>query len=362
MIIKKSETGRSMVEMLGTLAIIGMLSIGGIVGYSYGIDKYRANQTINDINLRAIDLIAQLQSGRNTPTSDTWTTEKTLYPISLVFDTDSEDALIKVSNVPERVCEMIVKGMETQAAITVNSYYIAGQEDGGCEETNDLTFYFGDYEACGTDYCSGDKPTCNLDTQTCVECLDSGDCPSDKPVCNASNVCEPCPSNKPFYDASTGVCGDCQSDEDCSDNAICLNNNSAYTNYDNGPNLGGFNKCTTLSSKTILTAEESPDGKEWIFIAQNISHRNAKKVCKHFGKHLASLSDYGISCAPSSHCNKTETAIKLYQSHNNYGPHIWAAEGKEGYGLLINLGLGEGRRMHPYYYSETNGAGFYCHD
>ena len=52
------ESGRSMVEMLGTLAIIGVLSIGGAIGYSYGMDKHRANQTMNDINLRMIDLIA----------------------------------------------------------------------------------------------------------------------------------------------------------------------------------------------------------------------------------------------------------------------------------------------------------------
>ena len=43
------ESGRSMVEMLGTLAIIGVLSIGGIVGYNYAINKYRANETINEI-------------------------------------------------------------------------------------------------------------------------------------------------------------------------------------------------------------------------------------------------------------------------------------------------------------------------
>ena len=42
------QSGRSMVEMLGTLAIIGVLSIGGIMGYSYAVDKYHANQIINN--------------------------------------------------------------------------------------------------------------------------------------------------------------------------------------------------------------------------------------------------------------------------------------------------------------------------
>lgn len=226
------ESGRSMVEMLGTLAIIGVLSIGGIVGYSYGIDKYRANKTMHDIQLRAVDLLAQIQNKNDDLTLDSWKNEQTLYPMSVVFDDESNDPLIQVSNVPERVCEMIVKGMETQAAITVNSYYIEGQEDGGCEEINDLTFYFGDYEACGTDYCSGDTAICHPDTQTCVECLNSGDCPSDKPVCNASNACEPCPDETPVWDSVAGQCTGCTSHDDCSDGKVCLPRNKKCTSYE----------------------------------------------------------------------------------------------------------------------------------
>ena len=59
----KGESGRSMVEMLGTLAVMGVLSIGGIMGYSYAVDKYHANQIMNDVNLRGIDLIAQASRG-----------------------------------------------------------------------------------------------------------------------------------------------------------------------------------------------------------------------------------------------------------------------------------------------------------
>ncbi len=45
-----SQSGRSMVEMLGVLAIIGVLSVGAIAGYSQAMGKYRANKTINDYN------------------------------------------------------------------------------------------------------------------------------------------------------------------------------------------------------------------------------------------------------------------------------------------------------------------------
>ena len=43
------ETGRSMVEMLGVLAIIGVLSVGGIAGYSKAMMKHKLNKTINQI-------------------------------------------------------------------------------------------------------------------------------------------------------------------------------------------------------------------------------------------------------------------------------------------------------------------------
>ena len=43
----KNETGRSMVEMLGVLAIIGVLSVAGIAGYTMAMKKYRANEILN---------------------------------------------------------------------------------------------------------------------------------------------------------------------------------------------------------------------------------------------------------------------------------------------------------------------------
>ncbi|MBQ8870710.1 MAG: hypothetical protein IJ019_04980 [Alphaproteobacteria bacterium] len=41
---KVCEFGRSMVEMLGVLAIIGVLSVGGIAGYSKAMEKYKLNK------------------------------------------------------------------------------------------------------------------------------------------------------------------------------------------------------------------------------------------------------------------------------------------------------------------------------
>ena len=46
----KSENGRSMVEMLGVLAIIGVLSVGAIAGYSKAMMKYKLNKQAEQIS------------------------------------------------------------------------------------------------------------------------------------------------------------------------------------------------------------------------------------------------------------------------------------------------------------------------
>ena len=53
MINYNNENGRSMIEMLGVLAIIGVLSVGGIAGYTKAMMKYRINKTIEQITLIA---------------------------------------------------------------------------------------------------------------------------------------------------------------------------------------------------------------------------------------------------------------------------------------------------------------------
>ena len=51
---RTNESGRSMVEMLGVLAIIGVLSIGGIAGYTMAMNRYRANEVIDSVNKYAV--------------------------------------------------------------------------------------------------------------------------------------------------------------------------------------------------------------------------------------------------------------------------------------------------------------------
>ena len=49
--MKINENGRSMVEMLGVLAIIGVLSAGGLAGYSKAMFKHKLNNTIDEVTM-----------------------------------------------------------------------------------------------------------------------------------------------------------------------------------------------------------------------------------------------------------------------------------------------------------------------
>ncbi len=53
-----TQSGRSMVEMLGVLAIIGVLSVGAIAGYSKAMMKYKLNKQAEQLN-QLVNTISQ---------------------------------------------------------------------------------------------------------------------------------------------------------------------------------------------------------------------------------------------------------------------------------------------------------------
>ncbi len=60
-----NQSGRSMVEMLGVLAIIGVLSVGGIAGYSKAMAKYKLGKVTDQITTTVTN-IRTLYSGQRT--------------------------------------------------------------------------------------------------------------------------------------------------------------------------------------------------------------------------------------------------------------------------------------------------------
>ena len=66
------ESGRSMVEMLGVLAIIGVLSIGGIAGYTMAMNRYKANEILNAASVANVMAMSQNQGNGTYGTSITY--------------------------------------------------------------------------------------------------------------------------------------------------------------------------------------------------------------------------------------------------------------------------------------------------
>ena len=49
--MRVNESGRSMIEMLGVLAIVGVLSVGGIAGYSKAMTKFKTNKVADQVSM-----------------------------------------------------------------------------------------------------------------------------------------------------------------------------------------------------------------------------------------------------------------------------------------------------------------------
>ncbi len=61
-----ADSGRSMVEMLGVLAIIAILIIAGIWGYKWAMTKHRANQVVSELNM----ITNQIKTVMETPRTE----------------------------------------------------------------------------------------------------------------------------------------------------------------------------------------------------------------------------------------------------------------------------------------------------
>lgn len=65
--MKNNQFGRSMIEMLGVLAIIGVLSVGGIAGYSKAMEKWKVNKAIEEYSFLIQGLLENIDDIRKLP-------------------------------------------------------------------------------------------------------------------------------------------------------------------------------------------------------------------------------------------------------------------------------------------------------
>lgn len=192
-----SESGRSMVEMLGVLAIMGILTIGGIMGFNYAMDKQKANQIADGIVMRAMSLSPQLLLGyaiTDTALDGSFPAQIGEYPVKLYGDEVGFDLV--VSDIDHNVCQHVLEtGIRLPSDIYLGEntlVWSAGQKkkvDFTCADTgNEIDFVFNGTLNPDEKTCPKDKPLMRArGTMACLACPAAG-----KMVVMIKSGCERC--------------------------------------------------------------------------------------------------------------------------------------------------------------------------
>lgn len=112
MTARKNESGRSLVEMLEVLAIMGILTIGGVAGYYFAMTRYRANEIIEGVKQRAMIVSSQEKQAPGMPQNLSEFEETILDYKTTAWagGLNGEENLftIDVDDVPQAVCQDIL--------------------------------------------------------------------------------------------------------------------------------------------------------------------------------------------------------------------------------------------------------------
>ncbi len=180
------QNGRSMIEMLGVLAIIGVLSIGGLAGYRMAMNKHRANTILSDTSLRALVISDRFE--QFTP-NEAITLDEFIAPGSYsvsqkVVSADTFEITLSGDAVSSSVCENILKlDPTTPLEIKVNGTSYTGGNTEICDADSPVvTFvYAWDLGSAATGG-SGTDPDPGLKA-----CSDGESCTSG--VCDCQGYC-----------------------------------------------------------------------------------------------------------------------------------------------------------------------------
>ena len=241
------NAGRSMLEMLGVLAIIGVLSIGGLVIYQYSMTKKSSNDLWSDVMLHATSVatsnknLGDWQSGEQIDTE--LTHPDSTFPMQ-VFKTDEIDGfVVDVEDVRKAVCKHTLN-LENPAVEKVTVWNDEDKEIQGGPEIclNDhqkMSFYFSlksvenvtyCVPACpAPKFCRDNRCVCPASTpkhalaETC-ECEKSHIIENNTCVCPLNQIekndkCV-CPEGLNYWVDGTG-CVECTQDSHCQMLEIC---------------------------------------------------------------------------------------------------------------------------------------------
>ena len=158
-----NESGRSMIEMLGVLAIIGVLSVGGIAGYSQAMSKFKVSKTTDQVqtmvtNIRTLFAGQRTYSGLTAEnaytmgilTDETWdgTNASNAYGGSILFNTPNGDHYFAITynGLSQDACTRLTMADWGDASSGLVGLIVQGTEQKAADvkkvtnETTGLTF------------------------------------------------------------------------------------------------------------------------------------------------------------------------------------------------------------------------------
>ena len=211
--LKHNQFGRTMTEMLGVLAVIGVLSIGGIAGYRLSMNKLRANELIQEMNLRRVALYQQFLNDPDNVDMEMGELTKQGYNISSALDSIEEDVFyINVESIPLGVCKEIMRQNWTAPLdIYIDDALVQNGEASECgtNDTLDLAFKFNKYGTEGD--AENENPNPNpddTDTDTPQETIEETTTTEEEtttvPSCDINEImvdgtCYSCNQYEPIY-------------------------------------------------------------------------------------------------------------------------------------------------------------------
>lgn len=261
MSMTKNFSGRSMIEMLGVLAIIGVLSLGGLAGYKIAMNYHRANETIHDVMLRATNVPMKWDDYASKTKNFEFafndmgaykTNNPVGYPVKVYAEGPNSASgyafRVEVDGVPSEVCKRI-NNMNPSAVDKIEPLA------SGCgDATADMIFYFDeDFKCVGPDCGSSSSSSssssgsssssssssgggCSLECNECETCEGSTCVPKEENTacsndgkCNGNGHCcqnikteAECTSECKLLTTDTNGCAVC-SDSDCFEPRVCNN-------------------------------------------------------------------------------------------------------------------------------------------
>lgn len=101
----QSQFGRSMLEILGVLAVVGVLTMAGISGYQYALQKQRANTVVHEAHLARVDALGIDGERRN------WEVVR-FHPksgyVMLSSKDEDGDIFVRIEQVEQQICRLMV--------------------------------------------------------------------------------------------------------------------------------------------------------------------------------------------------------------------------------------------------------------